>query len=268
MNDNYRCGDHEALIAFVYGECDESDGKAVAAHVAACTACAEELEGLRSSRTALAAWAPPETSLGFRITGTPEAAAVLRPAVWWRQPLPAWAQVAAAILIFAAGMTFGARQQPVVQSLTGSNTPAAPLAPATARVAPVPAASRTAGAAAAAPQVSRDDFVRLEQRLRAMETATTQPASMRTASAGADEPAVIQRIEAMIVASEERQRAESARLVEAVALNIARQRQYDLQQVERRIGQVYSTTDATLRQHSTAINSLAFASFPQPSGAR
>ena len=267
MNDNYRCGDHEALIAFVYGECDESDRDAVAAHVAACTACAEEVEGLRSTRTVLAAWAPPETSLGFRINRTAEAGPVLRPAAWWRQPLPAWAQAAAAILIFAAGMTFGARQQPVVQSATGSNTPAA-AAPATARVAPVPVAARAVGAAAPAPQVSRDDFIRLEQRLRAMETARTQPASMRTAAAGAEEPAVIQRLEAMIVASEERQRAESARLVEAVALNIARQRQYDLQQVERRIGQVYSTTDATLRQHSTAINSLAFASFPQPSGAR
>jgi len=95
-----------------------------------------------------------------------------------------------------------------------------------------------------------------------------RPVSVRTAAASGEEPAMVQRLEAMIAASEERQRAESARLVEAVARNIAAQRQYDLQQVERRIGQVYSTTDETLRQHSTAINSLVFASFPQPSAGR
>jgi len=267
MNENYRCGDHEALIAFVYGEGDEGGREAVAAHLAECPACAEEIEGLRSTRAVLAQWTPPETSLGFRVTGAPEAgsATVLRPAAWWRQPLPAWAQAAAAVLIFAAGMTLGARQQPAGQVASGPEGGAAAPAATRPRAEAVPTVPASA---APAPVVSREDFARLERRLGAMERAGMRPVSVRTAAATGEEPAMVQRLEAMIAASEERQRAESARLVEAVARNIAAQRQYDLQQVERRIGQVYSTTDETLRQHSTAINSLVFASFPQPSAGR
>jgi hypothetical protein len=256
MNDNYRCGDPEGLIAFVYGESDPAERDAVAAHVAGCPSCAEEIESLRSTRTMLAAWTPPETSLGFRITQAsdlPETP-VLRPAVWWRQPLPAWAQAAAAVLIFAAGMTAGGvRQQP-------STTVAVQTAPPSTQTS-VPAAAQSVSAA---PVVSRDDLVRLEQRLRAMETARSQAAA-RPVAVSVDEAALMGRFEAMIAASEQRQRTESASLVEQVALNISAQRQFDLQQIERRIGQMYSTTDATLRQHNTAISSLVRASFPSSS---
>ena len=247
MNDNYRCGDPEGLIAFVYGESDPAEREAVAAHVAGCPSCAEEIESLRSTRTMLAAWTPPETSLGFRITQASEhpETPLLRPAVWWRQPLPAWAQAAAAVLIFAAGMTAGgARQQP-------ATTVAVQTAPPSGRSStPTPAQS-----VSAAPVVSRDDLIRLEQRLRAMETARGQ-AVARPVAGSVDEAALMGRFEAMIAASEQRQRTESASLVEQVALNLAAQRQFDLQNIERRIGVMNRATDETLKQHNNAINTL------------
>ncbi|HVZ22690.1 MAG TPA: zf-HC2 domain-containing protein, partial [Vicinamibacterales bacterium] len=113
MSETYRCGDYEALVEYLYDECEPGTRAAVAAHVASCDSCAEELEALGGTRRTLAAWTPPDVRLGFQVT--PRAAdgadargsggaRVLRPAWWWQRPLPAWAQMAAAIAIFASGL--------------------------------------------------------------------------------------------------------------------------------------------------------------------
>ena len=267
MNENYRCGDPEGLIAFVYGECDPDEREAIAAHVAACPACTEEIESLRSTRTILTAWTPPETSLGFRITrgsevpgslfqvpGSPNPELGTRNAepVWWRQPLPAWAQAAAAVLIFAAGMTAGgARQQQPASTIAVQSAPTSAQSAPTSAQAPSPATRPVSTAAA----VSRDDLIRLEQRLSAMETARRQAAA-RPVAGSVDEAALMRRVEAIVTASEQRQRIENATLVEDVARNIAAWRQRDLKAIDGQMRQLHSTTDATLKQHNTAINSL------------
>ncbi len=266
MNEQYRCGDHEALIACVYGEADASDRERVAAHLATCAACTDELEALRSTRQALAAWAPPEPALGFRITNMPDLAPapVLRPAAWWRQPLPAWAQAAAALLIFAAGVAIGGGR-PAADVVAGGGTVAAMPAPAA--VTPAPAVSRDA---VSRDVVSRDDLARLEQRLLAVEAARTRDGEPRVVSASAvDENALIERVASMIEASEQRQRIQDVRLaqaVNAVAEDIEVRRRADLERVERRMGQIYSPTEQVLRQHSAALAILA--SYPQSGGAR
>lgn len=255
MNEQYRCGDHEALIACAYGEADAGDRERVAAHLATCAACADELAALRSTRQALAAWAPPETVLGFRITNMPAAspAPVLRPAAWWRQPLPAWAQAAAALLIFAAGIGIGGRQQPAADVAAGGSAVTAP----------------PAVAVASTPVVSRADLARLEQRLRAVEAAPARAGEPRAAAAPSiDESALLERVASMIEASEQRQRIQDVRLaqaVNAVAENIELRRRADLERVEYRMGQMYTPTEQMLRQHSDALAILA--SYPQ-GGAR
>src|SRR5690606_9504323 len=86
-------------------------------------------------------------------------ATVLRPQAWWRQPLPAWAQVAAAILIFAAGLAIG-RQQPGDAGLQAARVlePDVTLTP--------PAGVQ------AQPVITRDDLALLDERLRAIESAS------------------------------------------------------------------------------------------------
>ena len=54
MNDNVHCGNNEALIAYLYDECDSADREAITAHLARCVSCAEDIESLRSTRTLLA----------------------------------------------------------------------------------------------------------------------------------------------------------------------------------------------------------------------
>jgi hypothetical protein len=210
------------------------------------------VEALRSTRQALGVWTPPETALGFRITRAAEAtpAPVLRPVAWWRQPLPAWAQAAAAVMIFAAGLTIGARQQPsdepaVARSTTNTMPTAAPVAIAQ-------------ESSARAETVSRDEVATLEQRLRAVEM--QRAAAPREAPVSSiDEAAVLERVAAMIEASEQRQRLQSVRLaqaVDAVAENFELRRRADLERVERRIGQVYTPAEEMLRQHNEALTML------------
>ena len=91
----------------------------MAAHLDACAVCAGEVAALTATRRDLAGWAPPDIALGFQITRTvasdapPAPARVLRPERWWSRPLPAWAQAAAALLVFGAGLAIGARNADV-----------------------------------------------------------------------------------------------------------------------------------------------------------
>ena len=109
---------------------------------------------------------------------------------WWRQPLPAWAQAAAAVAIFAAGMSAGAVR-------SDSNGPDASPTPAVT----VPVA-RT---------VSRDDLARFDTRLRSIENAQAQPPLQRTRAGAIDERELMARVTAMI----------DARLVQSNSQNIS-----------------------------------------------
>ena len=182
MNDRTPCATPEALVTYVYDECDPAERQSIAAHVAGCASCAEEIEALSDTRAHLASWSPPALPLGFQITRTetespanPEIGRVLRPAAWYRQPLPAWAQMAAAVAIFAAGMSVSAFRSSA--ELSGEQT---------ARVVDS-STPRTVSADARRVDnfgVTRAEFARMEARLRAVESADAYRASYTPRAAG------------------------------------------------------------------------------------
>ena len=98
MDATSTCDRPEHLLAFLYGECEVEERERIEAHLAACERCAAEVEALRSVRRSLAAWAPPEAELGFRVVSDP------RGAPWWRRVAPrrAWGLAAAAACVAAA----------------------------------------------------------------------------------------------------------------------------------------------------------------------
>ena len=108
MSQTFTCGDPGALVSYLYDECEPHERRAISAHVAVCRACAEELASLGATRELLGAWSPPDAQLGFRVVSDAPPSNVLRPPRWWQQPMPAWAQAAAAAVIFATGLTLGA----------------------------------------------------------------------------------------------------------------------------------------------------------------
>src|SRR5437667_367868 len=112
MSLDYQCGDPSALAGYLYDECEPDERRAIEAHLAVCATCAEEVQALRATRAQLACWAPPNGALGFQVvassrTPAPEPAPVLTSPRWWHRPLPAWAQAAAAVLIFTSGALMG-----------------------------------------------------------------------------------------------------------------------------------------------------------------
>ncbi len=90
----------ELIVGFLYDELTNAERKDLDAHLAVCGDCRMELAGLRSTRTHLASWAPPQPDLGFRMISGGSAPAPALP----RRPrfAPAFAYAAAAAIVLAA----------------------------------------------------------------------------------------------------------------------------------------------------------------------
>jgi len=249
----FQCGDPAGLISYLYDECEPGAREVIAAHVSTCFMCAEELSSLGATRTQLTSWMPPDAAIGFQITKTSRVAdaasevergveqgRVLRPTRWWSQPLPAWAQMAAAVLLFASGMAIG-----VVR--TGTPAESTVNAPAPAAVQPVAAIAPTE-------IVTPGDLQDLERRLRgefARARATAVTPVSRT-----DDADVLKRVQALITDSEQRQRRELALRTTEIVRDMDTQRRVDLAQVSRTVGQIQDLTGAAVRDQNDMFNYL------------
>lgn len=249
MNDIFQCGDSAALVSYLYDECEPGEQELIAAHVKRCAACAGEIDALRATRHTLAAWTPPDLALGFRIERDADVprAKVLEPKIaWWRAPLPAWAQAAAALVIFAAGLATGIARNdsaltPPAQTAAAVPTEARPVA--------APSVSRDALA-------SRDELAQLEQRIRAeFSQPRSAPPPIAVAARGSDD-ALLQQVKTLIEQSEENQRKDfTLRMVE-LAGNIEQQRRVDLTTVRQSMGQLQDVTGNELRQQREVLGRL------------
>jgi hypothetical protein len=241
MSQTYTCGDPGALVSYLYDECEPLERRAISAHVAVCSACAEELTSLGATRELLGAWSPPDAQLGFQVVSDAPRSPnnVLRPMRWWQQPMPAWAQAAAAAAIFATGLTLGA--------LRATDAPRATTGP-----------QPQQGSATVAAAVTAGDLSALEQRLRAemsqMRTAAAPGTSPATASAG--DAQMLERVRAMIQDSEQRQQRELALRTAEVVRDFDAQRRVDLTRIERTLGQMDGTTGVEVEQQRQMLNYL------------
>ena len=101
------CPENEALVAYVYDECEPAERAHVERHLKTCAACAAEMDGFAALRGTLREWAPPDARLGFRVVaeGDGEAAGVKSAGAWWRGEglRPAWGAALAATTVLVAG---------------------------------------------------------------------------------------------------------------------------------------------------------------------
>ncbi len=246
MSHKFECGDHADLVSYLYDECDPSERRAIEAHLGNCAACAAEVGALGATRLQLATWTPPQSDLGFRIVSEARST-VLRPKQWWHQPLPAWAQAAAAIVIFGAGLTLG-----VMGGSDGSTAaPPAAVAQAPAAVAAGPVRAQVL------PAVSPDDLAALETRLRAeMSRLRTAPAPVASAGSPAVEAQLLARVRTLIDESEQRQRRELALRTAEVLRDVDAQRQSDFVRVQRAFGQFEGQAGAEFQRQRQDLNNL------------
>jgi hypothetical protein len=302
MTERFQCGDNAELVSYLYEECDPADQEAIATHVSLCVACAAELAALQSARVHLASWTPPEAELGFRVVGArdpesrtsaspgsvpldeqPMAAPMAAPSSgsWRRQPLPAWAQAAAACLLFAAGLWLGVvrgstpgasssvRPSDIAASGGGAtvaigapsvNTVSANTASANTASTNTASTSSTATGATStlAPAASRAELEALEVRFGAELTAlrAETAGAMNAAPSGISETQMLVRVRALLEESEQRQQRELALRTAQVVRDFDSQRQVDLAQIQRNLGEIDGLTGAEVREQRQMLNYL------------
>jgi len=196
----------------------------------------------------LGRWAPPEPSyvtnnrqlslVGQQPanpqSGNPQSDLRVPQSSWWRE-IPAWAQVAAALLFL--GVSAGVANLDVKYDANGLSVRTGWMKPTAAAVVPSPAV-----AADSAPW--RSDLASLERQLksemRTMQTATAataqQPQPVRASSSPDAE--VVRRVRALVEESEKRQQTELALRVAEVLRDVHAQRQADLVKIDGLLGGV------------------------------
>lgn len=258
-------GDREAaLMSYLYEEMAPDERAAFDRHLTTCARCRVELNGLGDVHHQLARWSPPD----FAAAG--EAAAISRraplvglavqpstvdrtlsssqpaaPRAWWRD-LPAWAQVAAAMVVLgvSAGLAnldvhYDARNGLSVR--TGWSKPA-----------PVAQATADAGAVDRAPW--RADLSALEQQLRAEIQAATPAAVTTTRNASINDADLARRFKTLVDESERRQQRELALRVAEVVRDVNVRRDADLRKIDQNLGLMLDRTGVEVMKNRQMID--------------
>jgi hypothetical protein len=256
----------EALVAFLYDEPDASRAERVGfdAHLQTCGRCQADVAALRAVRTQLARWSPPEPSFTLHTAqaSTDRGQATGSNPLWWRT-IPAWAQVAAALLFLGlsagianldveydqSGLTIRTGWSQGTRGPTGSDASAT--------------ASRTTAqrvdAAQAAPW--RADLTALERQmkseLRAVQASTSgAAASVRPVSVSLSDAEVTRRVRAIVEESEKRQDRELALRVAELARDITAQRQADMVKIDRTLGLVQNNVGIEVMKTRDKLNQM------------
>jgi hypothetical protein len=248
----------ETIVAFLYDELDASRRRDFNAHLLTCVVCRDEVAGLRTVRTQLARWEPPALA-----SPTAPVAATSR-AAWWRT-VPAWAQVAAALLFLgvSAGIAnLDVRYDQNGLSITtgwsgGSRGSGVPSEAQSAKLGQ--GLNMGAGAAADAPW--RSDLTALERQLRS-ELRAFQPSvsaqAVRVASPSDAE--TLRRVRALLDESEKRQQRELALRIAEVVRDVNAQRQVDLRNIDHTLGIVRNEVGVEVLKQRQSLNLLYRAS--------
>jgi hypothetical protein len=224
--------DKELLVSYLYDELQGQERQAFEAHLGTCSACSDEVEGLRDTRTHLSSWAPVEPDLSFQIVRRSEA----RPSrLHWTSSRGALGLAAAAVLVLgaAAGMAN-------VEVRSGSDGFVVRTGWSRGAVDADASGVRAANAAA-----SRDEMAAMERRLAGLETAlAARPTGDATRALEAE---LFQRMRQMLAESETRTQREFAQRLIAGMREVQASHTNDL-----------ITLQQTLNQNQGAINDEVF----------
>jgi hypothetical protein len=256
----------EALIAYLYDDGGEARERVLfEGHLMTCARCRDELAALGDVRTQLARWAPPEPAFAAR-NGTPNSAVRTARFQRWGQ-IPAWAQVAAALLFL--GVSAGIANLDVRYDTNGLSVRTGWMRPASGDTrfgGPAPSdvalAPNDVAQSGTRSAPWRADLAALERQLnsdlRAMKAATTQASPVRASSTTDAE--VMRRVRALLDESEKRQQRELALRVAEVMRDVTAQRRADLVNIDRTLGVVQNNLGVEVMKDRQRLNLLYRAS--------
>ncbi|MCU1382676.1 MAG: hypothetical protein JWL71_1373 [Acidobacteria bacterium] len=249
----------EAIVAYLYDDpaaASVSDRGRFETHLQTCARCRGEVAALRGVRAQLARWSPPEP-----ITRQSNQPSPFRHEPSWRS-IPAWAQVAAALLFL--GVSAGIANLDVRYDQSGltvrTGWSARPDASGrvarsggsdVALVSPVKAAGRANDAPWKA------DLAALASELKnEMRTSPASAATVRTVSASASDAEITRRVRALVEESEKRQQRELALRIAEMLRDINAQRQADLVKIDRTLGAVQNNVGIEVMKTRQQINQM------------
>ncbi len=250
------CGQKDALVSYLYDECDAAERARVEAHLATCAECRAEVADFRSVRARLAGWAPPDRELGFTISAHPATTAApgeegadrrtWRSARLW---MPAGLAAAAVLLLASAAaianldVRYG-KDGLVVRTGWRHEVPQSNSQVVKQSTSPAVAQPSSPSVAQATPAVSQADLVALERRLKSEWAATTTRPVRVVSAAGANDEELLQRVQTLISESEHRQNRELAVRLAQVVRDFDTQRQTDLVRIQNGLGALQGSTAA------------------------
>ena len=256
----------EAIVSYLYEDGDAALRAEFEAHLPTCARCRDEVASLDGVRTSLGRWVPPEPArpFSFETEAAPAPRSASRRVRSVFAEMPAWAQVAAALLVL--GVSASIANLDIRYDTSGLRVRTG--------------WSRPPSAAVVEPARSGDapwqaELTALEQRLRADlrqpvspvvaassarpgDAGTTNQAGATTVAGAGNttSPDVLRRVRAMVDDSERRQQRELAlRLAEAMR-ELNTQRQADLVKIDRSIGAMQNNTGLEILRTRETINNI------------
>jgi len=241
--------DISCTVALLYDETDGSPAERARfeAHVQTCASCRAEVAALRGVRTQLARWSPPEPiNLQVGIGNSQSA--------WWRQ-IPAWAQVAAAMLFL--GVSAGIANLDVRYDQNGLSVKTG-WSGRSGGSSKSGASGRSEEAQAGPANAPwKADLTALESQLqKEIRAASASGLQVRTVSAGspASDADATRRVRALLEESEKRQQRELALRIAELLRDVNAQRQADLVKIDRTLGVVQNNVGIEVMKNRQQIN--------------
>lgn len=236
-------GDREqTLIAYLYDEIAPVEREAFDAHLDTCARCRRDLAAFGGLRQRLGRWQPPLPRLS---TFTAQLSPSGSQPPWYRQ-VPAWAQVAAALLFL--GVSAGVANLDVRYDANGLNVRTG--------WSKVASPSNPANQFTPANVVNRSDLTALEERLRTEMHAAPVATAQDVRPAAAPDAETLRRVRALIDESERREQRELALRVAQVLRDVNLQRQADLSKIDRNLGLIQNTTGVEILKQREMVNYL------------
>jgi hypothetical protein len=259
MSDRFSCHDKNSLIAYLYDEVEPPLRRQIDEHLRSCQACTDELGSLSEVRIGLSAWAPPEPELGITIARSDARSGMSRNDIsiddssldetaarrshWWSD-VPVWAQALAALLVLAFGL--GVANVQVRSSADGFVVTTGWMAP--------------SGVAADSSDPASDERWRaalaaLESQLRGeIQANRSQAIVPASASPRRSDETTLKEVQAMLAASEQRQRQELALRLTQLTRDLDVQRRADLVRISQGFGQFEGRTGEMMARQRQMMN--------------
>jgi len=260
-------GRDEALISYLYDDLTGAERSAFDTHLVLCVRCRTDVAELRDVRERLDAWQPPSVvsrqssvmSLSHRSDGLGLQSGAPARRAWWRE-VPAWAQVAAALLCLGIGA--GLANLDVRYDQQGLSIRTGWLKPSPSVVGPPSVVGQGFSPASNSAAPWRGDLAALERQLRTeFRSAGTAPAPAVVSLAHGTAPSMsdaelLKRVRALVEESERKQNRELALRVGEMARDVSAQRQADLRKIDQSLEYVLSNTGLAVAKQQQTLNYL------------